>query len=203
MRCAPSTPPPSELSLFDGSDDVRERRASRSETAPTPSGMPTSPTCGRVSLRLSRARAVGPGGRPPLQSRQAAARPLRPRDQRDDPLERRALGARDRPPGGGSDSRSAGQRGKPAQVRRRRVCVHVGRRSAAEDRVGRQRHLRVPRQRDDDAAPGGPGPLCAAPTSASRATRSSATFGASASPPSSCSLSITSWASGSSPSGGW
>ena len=125
-------------------------RADRSDLARLSAGRPARP-----ALRLPGARPVRARGGPPVQSGQAAPRPVRQGDQRRDPVERRALrllhGAADREPG--PRPRSVGQRRGAAQVRRRRVGVQLGRRQESPDAVEPHRDLRVPRQGDDDAAP--------------------------------------------------
>ena len=104
-------------------------------------------------LRLSRLRAVRSGKRQSVQSGQTPHRPVRQGDHRYDPVEQRALRVQGWQPRRGPRTRSGQQRGRRAEVRRRRSGVHLGRRSPATHSVESHDHLRMPRQRDDKAAP--------------------------------------------------
>ena len=81
-----------DLCLFDRPEDGQESaqdpsaRADRPDLARVSAGRASGP-----ALRLPGARTVRAGGGPPVQPGQAAARSLRQGDQRDHPLERRAL----------------------------------------------------------------------------------------------------------------
>ena len=148
-----------ELCLFDAPDDagrrsaIAARGAHRRRLARLPARRRP-----RAALRLSRARPLRAGAGASLQPRQAAARSLRPGAERADPLERRAAPGHARRPTPSSASGLPGparQRRRHAQVRRGRAGVRLGRRPAAAHAVGPNRHLRVPRQGHDHAAPRG------------------------------------------------
>ena len=74
-----------DLLLFDREDDARPSRVIRStrrRTGPTTTGTCSCPACRRAALRLPRRRAVGPGERAAVRSRQGPARSVRPRRRR-------------------------------------------------------------------------------------------------------------------------
>ena len=106
----------------------------------------------RPALRLSRARPLRAGGRPPVQPAQAADRPIQQAARRAILLERCAFRLSHRRQAGRPVIRPARQCALHAQVRRRRHRAHLGARTPAGDGVGRHHHLRGACQRPHAAA---------------------------------------------------
>ena len=125
----------------------------------------------RPALRLPRLRALRPEGGPPLQSSQAAARPLRQAAGRPAPLERRPFRLPRRRAARGPRLRYPGQCARHAQMPGGRHGVHLGQRQAVEPAVARERALRDAPARLHHAASQRARPSCAAPAPAFRCRR--------------------------------
>lgn len=111
-----------------------------------------------AALRLPRARAVRPGGRAPVQPREAPDRPVRQGDRGRRRLGRRQHapvrpGRRRHPRRRRPRDRRRGLRRRDAQVRRRRRVVRLGGRRPPRAAVERDGHLRDPRQGLHDDPP--------------------------------------------------
>ena len=169
--------------------------ASRCRSAPKTSG---TAICNDVSpgpaLRLSRARPLRAGARPPLQPQQAAARSLCQAARRAAGLERCAFRLSHRQRARGPVVRPPRQRARHAEGRRGRRDLHLGPpRDPPQHPLGRHHHLRGARQGADADSARTCRRTCAAPIgglAVARDDRPSAS--GSASPRSSCCRSMAS-----------
>ena len=140
----------------------------------------------RDALRLSRARPVRSGPRPPLQPQQAPARPLCPRDRRRCRMVDRSFRLQGRRGREGPLIQRGGQRALHAQGARRRPRRRLDRRCLTRTFRGRKPSSTRPTSRASPSSTPLSPKSCAAPSRAWGTSRSSNTSRASASARSSC-----------------